>query len=268
MNRTGLDLLRGALGRFVDGGGVVVGEAVGVHGATVGLSAGLVRTPLSESAAVGVGAGLALAGKRVIVELVDPAGLGRAAEILADLAAIAARSGGAWSAPLVIRAPLGAGGEPPATPPLHNVYVAATADDLVGMLDAALAAGKPAVLLESAAAYADTGAGAPVAPLGAAVVRRAGAGVTVFAVGDAVGAALAADTGAEIVDLRGLAPLDRAAIGAHVRRTGRAVIVGAPAALGVTLTEAFLSLESPPVALPADATPDRIAAAVPDALNF
>jgi pyruvate/2-oxoglutarate/acetoin dehydrogenase E1 component len=88
MNRTGRDLLRAALARHADSGGALVGEAVGVHGVTAGFapSASLVRTPLSEGAALGVAAGLALAGRAVIVELVDPAGLARAADVLADLA--------------------------------------------------------------------------------------------------------------------------------------------------------------------------------------
>jgi len=271
MTRTGRDLLRAFLGRFVDGGGTLVGEAVGAHGVTAGITKNVVRTPLSEAAAVGVGAGLALAGKRVVVELVDPAGLARAADILSDLAALEARSGGGWSAPLVIRAPFsGAGGQPPATPPVGSarILVAATADDLVGLLEAALAAGRPTMILEAGSAFDDVGTGAAGAPAGSAVVRRAGAGVTILAAGDAVAAALAADTDATVVDVRALAPVDRATIAAQVRATGRAVVVGVPSALDVALADAFLSLESPPVALPADASSDRIAAAVRDALNY
>ncbi len=273
MTKSGRDQLRAFLQRFVSGGGTLVGEAVGAHGVTEGFTQGVVRTPLSEAAAVGVAAGLALAGKRVIVELVDPAGLARAADVLADLATLKARSGGSWSAPIVVRAPfaLGAGGQPPATPPVASmgirVAIAATADDLVGLLEHALAAGEPVVVLESAAALDDVGAGAPVPGLGAAVTRREGTGVTVLAVGDAVAAALAADDTSTVVDLRGLA-LDRAAIAAAVAKTGRAVAVGAPDALLVALQEAFLTLESPLVALPADASPERIAAAARDALTY
>jgi pyruvate dehydrogenase E1 component beta subunit len=271
MIRTGRDLLRAALGRFVDGGGFLVGEAVGAHGVTAGIAKNLVRTPLSESAALGVAAGLALGGKRVVVELVDPAGLARAADVLADLAGLEARSGGAFSAPIVVRAPaLGAGGQPPATPPAPGarILVAATADDVVGLLEAALASGKPTVILESAAALDDVGAGGPCAPLGAAVVRREGAGATILAAGDAVAAALAADTGATVVDVRAVAPLDRATIAAQARATGRVVAVGVPGALDVVLADAFLTLESPPVVLPGDATSERIAAAVRDALTY
>ncbi len=273
MTRSGRDLLRAALVRHVASGGVIVGEAVGVHGVTEGFAAGpgLVRTPLSEGAAVGVAAGLALAGKKVVVELVDPAGLARAAEILGELAALRARTGGAWSAPIVVRAPFA----PFSAPAGLRVAVAATADDLVGMLAQALDGVEPVVLLESADALAGTGTGAAAPPLGTAVTRREGTAATVFAVGPAVEVALAAaadlaDEGQEIevVDLRGLTPLDRAGIGARVRRTGRAVVVGAPDGLALALDEAFLSLEAPLVSLPADAAPDRVAAALRDTVSY
>ena len=48
MTRTGRDLLRAFLTRFSQGGGALVGEAVGVHGVTEGLTQNVIRTPLSE----------------------------------------------------------------------------------------------------------------------------------------------------------------------------------------------------------------------------
>lgn len=282
MTRSGRDLLRAALGKHVAGGGMLVGEAVGVHGVTEGLTGpGLVRTPLSEGAAVGVAAGLALAGKKVVVELIDPAGLARAADVLAELAALRTRTGGAWSAPVVIRAPFG-----PAVPLLMalpaglRVAVASTADDLVGMLAHALDGTEPVVILESPGAHASIGTGPDsahrgVPPLGTAVTRREGTAATVLAVGPGVDAALAAadtlaDEGVEIevVDLRGLTLLDRAAVGARVRKSGRAVVVGAPEGLTVALDEAFLSLEAPLAALAADATSEHIAAAVRATVSY
>ncbi|MFN7147612.1 MAG: transketolase C-terminal domain-containing protein, partial [Myxococcota bacterium] len=179
-----------------------------------------------------------------------------------------------WVASIVSRALFaGCGWYPPPPTPPHvpsglRVAVAATADDLVGLLQHALEGNEPTVILEAAAAFEDVGAGAAVPGLGVAVTRREGEGVTVFAVGDAVAAALAADTEAEVVDLRGLTPLDRGAIAARVKKTGRAVAVGAPDALLAALEGAFLSLESPLAALPADASSDRIGAAVRDALTY
>jgi pyruvate/2-oxoglutarate/acetoin dehydrogenase E1 component len=273
MTRSGRDLLRAALERHVASGGVLVGEAVGVHGVTEGFVAGpgLVRTPLSEGAAVGVAAGLALAGKKVVVELVDPAGLVRAAEVLGELASLRARTNGAWSAPIIVRAPFA----PFTAPAGLRVVVAATADDLVGMLALALDGNEPVVLLEAASAHASIGTGTTAAPLGTAATLREGKAATVFAVGAGVGEALAAadtlldeDVEVEVVDLRGLAPLDRATVGASVRKSGRAVVVGVPEGLTVALDEAFLSLEAPLVSLPADASAAQIAAALRAAISY
>jgi pyruvate dehydrogenase E1 component beta subunit len=151
-----------------------------------------------------------------------------------------------------------------------RVAVAACADDVAGMLAHALAGAEPVVLLLAAAALDEVSGGAASAPLGTLAARREGAAVTVFAVGDAVHAALAGADGtdAEVVDLRGLAPLDRAGIGARVRRTGRAIAVGAGDCLAIALQEGFLHLESPLVSLPADATADAIAAAIRDSVAY
>jgi pyruvate dehydrogenase E1 component beta subunit len=189
----------------------------------------------------------------------------RAGDVLADLASLRTRSAGTFGAPLVVLAPFTA--DLPVIPGLR-VAVAATADDLVGLIGHALAAGDPVVVLHSAAALDDAGEGAPVPGLGVAVTRRAGNGVTVLAVGDGVAAALAAEGEAEVLDLRALSSLDTAAIGASVRRTGRAVAVGAPQALLTALDQAFLSLESPLSSLPAAASPADVSAAVARALSY
>lgn len=244
---------------------VLVGEAMGCHGVTEGLPEGpdLLRTPLSENAAVGLATGLALGGKKVVVELVDAAGLSRAADALADLATMHARSRGAWSAPVVIRVPWS---ESTSVPAGITVCAAATAEDLVGLLGHALAGRDPVVILEGACAHEDAGDVGEAAPIGRAVVRKAGEGCTVFASGDAVPVALAGAGDAEVVDLRG--GLDAATIGDRVRRTGRAVVVGADAALLVALREAFLSLESPLVAVPVAGGADAVARAVADAVSY
>ncbi len=285
MTRTGRDLLRAALARHVEAGGALVGEAVGVHGVTEGLTSadgtlGILRTPLSESATLGVAAGLALAGQRVIVEFVDPNGIARAADILAELGSLRARSNGAWSVPLVIRAPFSEGLHAGVVPAGIQVAVASTADDLVGLLRHALAAGDPVLLLEAACAFEAQGTGADVPGLGVAVARREGAAVTVLAVGDAAERALitanalvaegvdAENIDATVIDLRARCALDRVGIGAHVRRTGRAVVVGVPDAALVSLQEAFFQLESPLLVLPAGATGEQIAAAVRQTVHY
>jgi pyruvate/2-oxoglutarate/acetoin dehydrogenase E1 component len=261
MTRSGTELTRAALQEFLKGGGTLVGEAVGVHGVSAGLLGALVRTPLSEAAAIGVGTGLALAGKAVVVELIDPAGLARAADVLTDLASLSARSAGTFRAPLVILAPHAA----VAVPDGIAVGVAGVADDLPGLLRHALASGGPVVVFTTAAALADTGAGADVPALGVSVTRSSGP-VTVLAAGDAVRSALACGEAAEVIDLRG--PTADAAALASARRTGRVVIVGAPAAALATLNQNFLSLESPLVELGPTATPAEIATAIHFAATY
>ena len=261
MIRSGSELLRAALQAFLKGGGTLVGEAVGVHGVTAGLTGALVRTPLSEASAVGVAIGLALAGRPVIVELVDAAGLTRAADVLADLATLDARSAGTFRAPVVLLAPHVSAGVPAGI----TVAVAAVADDLPGLLQHALAAGRPTVIFVSPSALADEGTGAAVPALGASVARSSGP-VTVLAAGDGVRSALSCGEAAEVVDLRGHSA-DAAAL-ASARRTGRVVVVGAPGVALAALNHAFLSLESPLVELGATATPAEIASAIHAAATY
>lgn len=266
----GRDRLRKALrARMDDPRVVLLGEAVGCHGLTEGFPAGpsLLRTPLSENAAVGVATGLALAGRRPVLELVDPRGLERAADALADLATVRARSRGAWTAPVVIRAPWI---EDARVPDGIVVAAAATGDDLVGMLAHALAGDEPVVILEGACAHADTAESAEAPALGRAVLRRAGRGCTILASGEALPLALAAAElhDAEVLDLRGARPLDVRTIGAQVRGTGRAVVVGADEPLLLALREAFLHLESPLRAVPFAAGADAVARAVAESLSY
>src|SRR3546814_156888 len=94
-------------------------------------------------------------------------------------------------------------------------------------------------------------------PLGAAIVRRAGADVTVLAYGTMVhvAAAAAEATGidAEVIDLRTLLPLDLETIETSVRKTGRCVVVheatltsGFGAELVALIQEScFYALEAP-----------------------
>ena len=65
------DLIRHSLNAHIRAGGLVLGEGAGVHGTLAKLE-GALRTPLSEAATITLATGLALAGKSVVVELVDP----------------------------------------------------------------------------------------------------------------------------------------------------------------------------------------------------
>ncbi|MDP8936902.1 MAG: alpha-ketoacid dehydrogenase subunit beta, partial [Actinomycetota bacterium] len=99
---------------------VVLGEDVGVLGgvfrATDGLHAAfgarrVIDTPLSESAVVGIGVGLGLAGLRPVVEIQFCDFLHSAFDqMVSEAAKIHYRSNGDFSVPMVVRAPWGGGG--------------------------------------------------------------------------------------------------------------------------------------------------------------
>ncbi len=261
--RSGAERLRARLEAHLAAGGWLLGEGVGVHGVTHGLAgAGVQLTPFSEQASLGLATGAAMAGRSVVVVLEDPAGLARAAEVLADAAGLAGRSEGGWTAPVCVLVPWDAAlPDVPGVP----VHVAAFAGDLVAMVDAALASRGPVVVAMTRAALDSREDAAPAAP-GAARVVRAGTAVSVLALGDGVAHALAVAESydAEVLDLRVRWPLDVAAVAASVRRTGRVVTVGAPTALAAAVQAAFWHLESPPADVPADA--DALARALAQAL--
>ena len=265
---TGRDSLCAALAAHAaTPAGVLVGEAVGVAGLAAGLGGNLLRTPLSEAGTVGVAVGLALAGRRPVVELLDLGGIARAYEALGEAAALGTRSGGAFTVPLVVVAPLPEGAALPALPPGVQLAVAGAPGDAAALFAAALAHGGPVVLLCAEAALHERGPVVEAAPLGVPVVRRAGTGVTLLAEG--AGVALALDHGgdAEVVDLRGCR--DAARIAPLVARTGRVIVAahGDATALLATLGEAFWRLEARPVSLPAGAGPEALAAALSDSLT-
>lgn len=210
------------------------------------------RTPLSEAATLGVAAGLALSGRKVVVELVDPAGLTRAADVLADLAAVCATGGPAFTAPLLVRVP--AGDAPLPTVPCRTV-VAARPGVAEHEARAALASGVPTVMFE-----VDEPVELPAAPPHPRVVVIAlGAGVRVAA---EAAAALAAELAVVVVDAGG--PVLDAGAAERVRRAGRAVVVshGASGLVEAVTQAAFWSLEAPVAEVPARSGVDAAIAAI------
>lgn len=237
-------------------GGVVLGEGAGVHGALVGVDCE--RSPLSEGATVAIATGLAIAGKRVVVELVDPLGLARAADALGDLAELAARSGGTFAPTVVIRVPGGTDIRSVNVP----VYIAGRPSDAAEQLAAALDGGGVCVLVDDTARAAGPDGVAP-APLGEPVTLRGGSTLTVLASGSDVRAALVAAESARgagveaaVVEVRGTGPAADA-----VRSTGRVVAIGETALLP-SLRGAFWSLEAPWQVVPSGATSGEILAAI------
>ncbi len=236
-------------------GGVVLGESVGVHGALSALKAE--PSPLSEAATVALATGMALAGKRVVVEVVDPHGLRRAGDALADLAGLAGRSAGAFAPTVIVRAPGGTDVRGVDVP----VYVSGREADAADQLDQALAHGGVCVLVD------DCGPDAPVAGEGAALgdpVRlRDGDAVAVFASGCDLAAALAgaekaAADGVEagVVEVRG-----NGSLAAEAGRAGRLVFVGDGPWISA-LAAVFWKLETPWTTLPRGATATEISNAI------
>jgi len=189
----------------------------------------VLAAPISESAFFGAAAGAAMAGLRPIVELymVDFIAVAFDA-VLNHIAKLEGFSGGAWKAPLVIRAPSGGGygdggqhgqslwGTLASIPGL-TVVVASTPADAYGLMSSALGHDGPVVFLEPkllseewleflGSGGRDTvtfdvpaeGALGPVpdpphvTPFGAAAVRRKGSDVTIASVAVGVHRALEA----------------------------------------------------------------------------
>jgi pyruvate/2-oxoglutarate/acetoin dehydrogenase E1 component len=120
----------------------------------------VLATPISEAAFFGAAAGAAMAGLRPVVELYMVDFIAVALDsVLNHIAKLETFSGGAWKAPLVIRAPTGAGygdggqhgqalwGSLASIPGL-SVVVASTPADAYGLMTTALAHDGPVIFME------------------------------------------------------------------------------------------------------------------------
>jgi len=233
----------------------VIGEDVGAPGGAFGGTRGLLQafgerrvrdTPISESAIMGLALGAAMKGLRPVVEIMFADFLPVCMDqIVNQIAKSRFMFGGQFSAPLVIRAPGGAGLN---AGPQHSqsleawfahvpglkVVMPATPADAKGLLKSAIRDDDPVLVLEHKALYASSGQvpdGEHLVPIGKADVRRAGSDVTIVAVSRMVQQALdAAETlagkgiDAEVIDLRSLTPLDKGAILTSVEKTSRLVV--------------------------------------------
>jgi len=265
---------------------VVLGEDVGRFGGVFHVTAGLQEefgadrcfdTPLAESGIVGAAIGMALYGMRPVAEIqfgdyIYPA----YDQIVNELAKIRYRSGGEYSAPVVIRTPIGGGikgghyhSQSPEALFTHvpglTVVCPSNPVDAKGLLASAIRSEDPVIFMEPKRHYhykfhVDVPEGEYTIPIGEAKVVRSGSQVTILTWSAMVLTALeAAKKGEaegldlEVVDLRTLVPFDEAAILASVKKTGRVVIVheaprtsGFGAELAATIAEkAILHLEAP-----------------------
>jgi pyruvate dehydrogenase E1 component beta subunit len=274
---------------------VVLGEDVGRFGGVFHVTTGLqeefgvdrcIDTPLAESGIVGAAIGMALYGMRPVAEIqfgdyIYPA----YDQIVNELAKIRYRSGGEYSAPVVIRTPIGGGikgghyhSQSPEALFTHipglTVVCPSNPIDAKGLLASAIRGEDPVIFMEPKRYYhksrADVPEGEFTIPIGQAKVVRQGQQVTILTWSAMVHTALeAAKKGEaegldlEVIDLRTLVPFDQEAILDSVKKTGRVVIVheaprtsGFGAELAATIAEkAILHLEAPIVRVTGFDTP-------------
>jgi pyruvate dehydrogenase E1 component beta subunit len=236
---------------------VVFGEDVGPKGGVFLATEGLSKefgdgrcfdTPLSEDGIVGAAIGMAVNGLRPVCEIqfqdfIFPA----FDQIVSEAAKLRYRSGGQYTAPMVIRTPYGGGirgglyhsqsGEAYFchTPGL-KVVIPSTPYDAKGLLLASIDDPDPVLFLEPKALYrmvkGEVPEGRYTVDLSTLRTAREGKNVTVFCYGAMVPVCLkaaeqAAEKGIEclVVDLRTLLPLDEEGVLEAAKQTGRVVVV-------------------------------------------
>ncbi|MGR0220659.1 alpha-ketoacid dehydrogenase subunit alpha/beta [Agromyces sp. ZXT2-6] len=237
---------------------IVLGEDVhrlkgGTNGATKGLSTAyperVLGTPISENAFAGLGGGLALDGRfRPVVEFMYPDFMWVAADqVFNQIGKARHMFGGDNPVPLVLRTKVAMGSgygsqhlmDPAgifATSPGWRIVAPSTAEDYVGLMNAALALQDPVLVIEHVDLYNEkdtviAGDLDYVIPPGTAAIRREGSEVTVISYLSMVRHSLEAieQTGvdAELIDLRWLdrASIDWATIEESVKKTNAVLIV-------------------------------------------
>jgi pyruvate/2-oxoglutarate/acetoin dehydrogenase E1 component len=209
----------------------------------------VIDTPISESLIVGAGVGAALLGMRPIVEMQFADFISCAFDQIVNMAAtMRYRHGGRASVPLVVRSPSGAGihgaifhsQNPEAwftRVPGLKVVAPATAFDAKGLLKSAIRDDDPVLYFEHKRLYRsikeDLPEGDFTVPIGAAEIKRDGRDLSIITYGGTLHQSLDAarivekedSLSVEVLDLRTLLPLDRAAILATAKRTGKVLIV-------------------------------------------
>ena len=271
------------LGEDIVGGNGTAGgpEAIGgIWGATTGLydkfgANRVIDTPISESAIIGAAAGLALAGKRPIAELMFADFVGVSLDQLWNqMAKFRYMFGGKTTCPAVVRMIYGAGMNAAAqhsqsvyammtSIPGLKVVMPTTPADAKGLLTEALRGDDPVMFFEHKSLFAVSGEvpdGEYRVPFGQARMVREGGDVTIVTCGLMVSfSEIAADKlaaegiGCDVIDLRTTSPLDEEAILDSVEATGRLVIVDestprcslASDIAGLVASKAFSSLKAP-----------------------
>lgn len=243
----------------------VMGEDIGKYGGIFGGTSGLLDkfgperirdTPISESAFIGAAIGAASMGMRPVAELMFIDFIGVAFDqIINHMANVHYMSGGNVSLPLVITTATGGGYGDAAQHskvlystvahiPGLKIVVPSNAYDAKGLMTSAIKDDNPVIYMFHKGLMGlkwmpypetcinDVPEVEYEVPIGKAKVVRKGDDVSIITIGKNVHDALEAaevligkGISSEVVDLRSLKPLDREAIVASVKKTGRLVVV-------------------------------------------
>jgi acetoin:2,6-dichlorophenolindophenol oxidoreductase subunit beta len=272
---------------------LVMGEDIGKLGGVFGTTTGLLDkfgaervrdTPISETAFISAAVGLAAAGMRPIVELMFVDFFGVCMDAIYNLAAKQSYfSGGQVTCPMVLMTSVGGGygdaGQHSQTLyatfghlPGLKVVIPSNAHDAKGLMLAAIRDPNPVIFMYHKAlqgmgwlgtvqrSITDAPEGDYVVPIGKAAIVREGSDITLVGLGLSVHHVLDAAArlekqghSAEVIDLRSIAPLDREAVRASVRKTGRLLVVdddymsyGVGAEIIASVCEAGIPLRAAP----------------------
>jgi 2-oxoisovalerate dehydrogenase E1 component len=257
-----------------------VGRKGGVHLVTEGLqkqfgNARVFDTSLSEEGIIGRAVGMAISGLMPVAEIQFRKYADPAAEQLNNCGTMRWRTANRFAAPIVVRMPGGYGKD--VGDPWHSlsdevrfvhaygwqVAMPSNAADAVGLLRSAMRGANPTIFFEhrSLLMTSDGSSRYPgddyVVPFGSGATLRTGSDITLVSWGALVHRCVeAADRfgdRVEVIDLRSIAPWDRARVLESVTRTGRCIIAhednitagfGAEIA-AVVAKEAFWYLDAP-----------------------
>ncbi len=265
---------------------ILLGEDIGMHGGVFRATDGLqkrfgpqrvIDTPIAELGIAGVAIGAAMNGLRPVAEIqfadyIHPA----YDQIVNEAAKIRYRSNGAFECPIVVRAPFGAG--------VHGglyhsqsvealfyhvpglkVVIPSTPYDCKGLLKAAIRDPDPVLFFEHKKSYrrwkGEVPDGDYTVPLSQADVKREGKHISVITYGIGVHYALEAaeridreGVSVEVVDLRTLAPMDKATIGRSISKMNKVLIVhednktgGVGAEIAATIAEEYFEQLDGPI---------------------
>ncbi len=273
----------------------VIGEDVGVYGGAFKVTDGLIDefgegrvidTPISEAAIVGAACGAALLGMRPVAEFQFIDFISPGFDMLTNYAAKCRYRWGA-GLPTVFRGPCGAGVH---AGPFHSINAEAfflntpglkivepsTAYDAKGLIKAAIRDPDPVLYFEHKKLYRlprlreELPEDDYIVEIGRARTAREGRDLSILTFGAQVLTALDAaeelereGLDVEVIDLRTLAPLDKAAILASVRKTSKVMVLHEAARTGgiggeiagIIAEEAFEWLDAPVVRVAAIDTP-------------